>query len=91
MLKVLSGTNYDLARLVGIKREIWVRVTGIETPITDTQYAMGNIVTNSQTGDTGMLVDSDNMYFSYIPDIHINRLVDVVKGDGWNDIVIEQE
>ena len=83
--KVLFGENYDFARLVGIKREVWASVTGRETPWTDTQFAEGIITTNTTTGDVGLILDSESEYFSYLPDVHMGRLVDVVKSDGWMD------
>ena len=81
--KVLYGANYDFARLVGIKREVWTSVTGRETPWMDTQFAEGYITTNTLTGDVGLILDSDNQYFPYLPEVHMNRLVDVEDYDGW--------
>ncbi len=86
MTKVLTGESYDLPRLVGIKSEMWVRITGKEPPITDTQFGCGNIVTNSITGDVGCVFDTDGQYFNLF-EPHLSRLVDVVEGDGWQDTV----
>lgn len=85
MKKVLSGASYTLPRFVGIKSEMWSRVTGKEPPITDTQFATGNIVTNSLTNELGFTLDTDDTYFYSLCEPHLSRLVDVVEGDGWND------
>ena len=89
MIKVLFGINYDLARFVGIKSEMWARVTGKEPPITDTQFATGNIKINSITSDVGFVLDSDSIYFYTLGEPHLSRLVDVVDGDGWMEVTEE--
>lgn len=83
MYKVLTGTGYDFARFVGIKREVWTRITGRETPVTDTQFAEGTVVINTITGAEGLILNPDSEYFSALPEPHLSRLVDVVDGDGW--------
>jgi hypothetical protein len=88
--KVLTGTGYDFARFVGIKREVWTRVTGRETPTTDTQFAEGTVVTNAITQDVGLILDADSAYFSALHEPHLSRLVDVVEGDGWMDITPDE-
>lgn len=88
-IKVLSGEQYTVGRLVGIKAEIWATHTGKEPPITDTQFAQGCIVDNSITGAVGLLLDENVEYFSLLPEPHMSRLVDVVDGDGW--IPVDEE
>lgn len=87
MLKVLNGIGYTLPRMVGIKAEMWATVTGKEPPITDTQFATGNVVTNSLTSAVGLLIDTDSIYFSSLGEPHLSRLVEVLDGDGWNDVI----
>jgi hypothetical protein len=88
MLTVLTGISYTLPRMVGIKSEMWATVTGKEPPITDTQFATGNVVTNSLTGEIGLLLDTEDVYFSSLGEPHSSRLVEVVEGDGWNDVIV---
>jgi hypothetical protein len=84
-MKVLAGRGYAVARLVGVKAEMWAEVTGKEPPITDTQFAQGCVVTNSITDETGLLIDENIEYFDKLPEPHMSRLADVVEGDGWMD------
>lgn len=90
-MKVLTGASYDRPRLVGIKAEMWARVTGKEPPITDTQFAQGSVVDNSITAAVGLVLDPDAEYFSSLPEPHMSRLADVVDGDGWINEDIETE
>jgi hypothetical protein len=84
-IKVLTGNGYTQARLAGILHEEWVeRIGKLVTP-KDTLYGHGDIKTNSITGDIGLVVDTTNEYYD-LPTIHESRLVDVVDGDGWNEI-----
>jgi hypothetical protein len=82
-MKVLFGDQYNVARLVGIKAEMWAAVTGKEPPITDTQFAQGCVVTNSITEAVGLILDENLEYFDKLPEPHMSRLVDVVESDGW--------
>lgn len=82
-MKILTGSQYTLPRLVGIKAEMWAAVTGKEPPITDTQFAQGFIVTNSISSEVGLLLDEKLEYFDKLPSIHAERLVDVEEDDGW--------
>jgi hypothetical protein len=95
MMKVLSGAGYTQARLAGIMNEMWAEHLGRLPNIGDTIYATGSITTNSLTGDIGLLIDEnseyinrydeENQYCGLLPQIHFERLVDVVEGDGWMD------
>jgi hypothetical protein len=53
--------------------------------IGDTIYATGTVVRNATTDEWGMLIDPNNEYFSLLPEVHANRLIDVVSSDGWMD------
>ena len=64
---------------------MWANVTGKEPPISDTQFACGNIITNSLTSEIGLLLDTEDVYFNSLGEPHVSRLVEVVDGDGWND------
>lgn len=81
-IKVLTGTGYTQSRLAGILHEEWVERIGRLVSPKDTLYGHGSITTNSITGNVGLVVDTDNEYYS-LPEVHENRLVDVVDGDGW--------
>lgn len=88
-MSVLTGENYSQARLLGILHEMWTTHLGRAVNIGDTVYATGEIVTNSLTGEVGMLIDENSQYFNLLPQVHQLRLLDVVNGDGWNDITQE--
>ena len=83
-IKVLSGLGYSQSRLAGILHEEWVARIGRLVPPTDTLYGHGSIVNNSINNEIGLIVDTENEYYS-LPPIHEGRLVDVVEGDGWTD------
>lgn len=85
-MKVLTGEQYTLPRLVGIKSEMWAIHTGKELPITDTQFGQGCIIENNTTGAAGLLLNETVAYFDLLPEPHMSRLVDVVDGDGWINI-----
>jgi hypothetical protein len=87
-IKVLTGEGYDLARLAGIMHEAWVMRIGRLVPPTDTLYGEGSITTNTLTGAIGLVCDTECEYHR-LPEVHEGRLVDVVEGDGWNDVVEE--
>jgi hypothetical protein len=84
-MKVLSGETYTLARLCGIMHEMWCTHIGHQVQSGNTIYATGSIVINTLTSAVGMLIDENNQYYSLLPEVHANRLVDVVEGDGWMD------
>ena len=81
-IKVLSGTNYTQARLAGIMHEAWVDRIGRLVESGNTVYGHGVITNNVITGAVGLVVDTEDLYYG-LPEIHGNRLVDVVAGDGW--------
>jgi hypothetical protein len=62
--------------------EAWIERTG--TMGNSTIYGEGTIKTNSLTGEVGLIVDTESLYFG-LPEPHLSRLIDVVDGDGWMD------
>lgn len=86
MEKILTGASYDLPRLVGIKSEMWARITGKEPPIIDTQFATGNIIVNTISGNVGLVINTDSQYFNIMFEPHKSRLIDIVNGDGWGSL-----
>jgi hypothetical protein len=88
-MSILTGEGYTQARLAGIMNEMWCEHLGRIPNIGDTIYATGEIVTNSLTQEIGLLIDEDSEYFNLLPSVHQLRLLDVINGDGWNDILCE--
>lgn len=79
--KVLKGTEYGLARLVGIKSEMWAEHLGREPNLHDTMYATGEI---TKVGDDyGLVLDDKSQPYPLLPDVHKARLVDATKINGW--------
>jgi len=72
--KVLKGAGYDLARLVGIKSEMWANHLGREPKIGDTMYAIGDI--QEVDGEYGLVVDDTSGYYNRLPDVHKGRVVE---------------
>lgn len=89
MLKVLHGEGYTQARLSGIQHEGWAMRIG-RIPFSLADKGEGSIITNSITGEVGLVCETESQYHC-LPDVHENRLVDVVDGDGWMDAVSETE
>lgn len=86
--KVLTGVGYTQSRLAGILHESFVeRNGGNLVPIENrTVYGEGTITTNATTNEVGLIVDVDSEYFG-LREPHLNRLVDIIGGDGWMDTV----
>lgn len=86
--QILHGEHYTQSRLAGIMHEIFVeKNNGQLVPSGNvTIYGEGSIITNSKTGEIGLLLDIESEYYSYVPQVHVTRLVDVVDGDGWCDV-----
>ena len=92
-MKVLSGAQYTTtARLAGILREIYVSYNNGQLLRQGdvTVYGEGNIATNKLTGDVGLILDSESVYFAHLTEPHLSRLVNVEAGDGWMDTVVEE-
>lgn len=83
--KVLTGESYTVARLAGILHESYIAYAGFDATRV-TIYGEGYIKHNSITGDVGLLLDDESEYYVSIPEVHRDRAVDVVAGDGWNDV-----
>ena len=86
MKKVLTGATYNEARFAGVLHETFVAYRGGLVPAGNvTIYGEGTIVTNKSTGELGLILDDESEYFPSLPQVHKDRLVDVVGGDGWLD------
>lgn len=86
--KVLASTQfgYTEQRYAGLLHEAFVSYNGTLTPEGNiTVYGEGTITNNTITGELGLILDSTSEYYPYIAQIHRDRCVDVVNGDGWND------
>jgi hypothetical protein len=88
--KVLTGDGYTQARLAGIMHEGWCMKIGRIPNANDTIYGEGIIVTNSLTGDIGLVCDTDNINH-LLPNVHSSRLKSIELGDGWDDDTIVTE
>jgi hypothetical protein len=91
--KVLSDpTKYTTQfRFYGLLHEAYCQKNGHAVPRGDVgMYGEGTIVNNSLTGDLGLIVDPSHWAYCELPEPHLSRLVDVVSGDGWMDIVEEE-
>ena len=86
MKKVLTGEGYTASRFAGILHECFVERNGgaLVPSGNTTYYGEGSIVTNSITGEIGLVVDTESAWFG-LGEPHLTRLVDVVDGDGWCD------
>jgi hypothetical protein len=85
-MKVLHGEGYIEARLYGIIAEMFYSIYGRLAKENDvTTQLTGTVVTNATTEEVGYLIDPNSQYFNLLPEVHANRLVDVVEGDGWMD------
>lgn len=90
MLKVLTGINYDEFRLAGILHECFCRQIGKQQDRQNTTlYLDGTIKNNTVNGDIGAVIDTEGLTYANLPEPHLERLIDVVEGDGWNDAVTE--
>lgn len=90
MKRVLYGENYTEARLYGIIAEMFYsQVVRLPKENDVTTMLTGYVATNAISGDVGYIIDSDSQYFGLLPSVHVDRLVDVVVGDGWMDSVEE--
>lgn len=86
-MKVLTGETYTEPRLYGIIAEMFYSQVGHLPRQNDvTTMLTGSVIKNKNTDEVGYLIDENSQYFSLLPEIHQDRLVDVVDGDGWNDI-----
>lgn len=84
MNKVLYGAGYDLPRLAGISHEMFVKHYGRQQQNGEVAtYLTGYITTNTITDETGYIIDTESEYFSYLHQIHQDRLVIITDGDGW--------
>ena len=84
MIKVLTGEGYTMARLAGILHECYVNyLQALPKPQNATIYLDGLIKENLITGAVGAIFCSDSLCLECLPQIHIERLIDVVEGDGW--------
>lgn len=91
--KVLPSQQYGYTepRYAGILHEAFVAHNGSLVPEGNvTVYGEGRIATNTITGELGLILDDTSEYYEYIPQIHRDRLQDVVSGDGWMDGVVEE-
>jgi hypothetical protein len=57
--------------------------------MSDTLFGEGMVATNKLTGEVGLIVDTESAYFG-LSEPHLSRLVDVVDGDGWCDVVVDE-
>lgn len=85
-MKVLTGQGYTESRLHGIIAEMFYAGVGRLPKQNDvTTMLTGSVVTNTTNNEVGYLIDDNSQYFSLLPSIHVDRLVDVTVGDGWMD------
>jgi hypothetical protein len=85
MIKVLFGEDYTFARLVGIKAEVWAIELNKEPNFGDTLYGFGEIKKNKTTNKFGLIVNTTNPCFLHLNEIHKNKLINIIGGDGWLD------
>ena len=87
-MKILTGQGYTEARLYGIIGEMFYAEVGRLPKQNDiTTMLTGRVVTNATTDEVGYMIDMSSQYFSLLPSVHANRLIDVVDGDGWMDSI----
>ena len=85
-MKVLTGEGYNESRLYGIIAEMFYSQMGRLARQNDvTTMLTGSVTTNKLTEEVGYLINEESQYFSLLPSVHAERLVDVVDGDGWMD------
>ena len=88
MLKVLAGQQYSQYRLAGVLHECFCAYIGATQDIINvTIYLDGVVKQNTITQAYGAMIDTESLTYLYLPDIHKERLVSVVSGDGWNDMI----
>lgn len=93
-MKLLTGVQhgYTMARLAGVQHEVFVAKTGQIPPTENvTQYGDGSIieiiaeeVIDNETIYTttyGLLLDETSEYYTYLPEIHKNRVTDYIVDD----------
>lgn len=85
MKKVLTGEGYTEPRLYGIIAEMYYSQTGRLPRQGDVTTMLTGYVTTNANGEVGYIIDDDCQYFGLLPQVHVDRLVDVVDGDGWCD------
>ena len=85
-MKVLTGEGYNESRLYGIIAEMFYSQMGRLARQPDiTTMLTGSVVVNKNTDDVGYIINPESQYFGLLPQVHANRLIDVVDGDGWID------
>lgn len=85
-MKILTGETYTESRLYGIIAEMFYAQVGRLARQNDVTIMLtGAVVTNKLTGEVGYMINPECQYYGMLPEVHANRLVDVVDGDGWND------
>lgn len=78
---------YTLARYAGLLHESWVAHNQALTPQANvTVYGQGEIINNSITDELGLILDDESEYFYFIAQVHRNRLIDIIPGDGWHEV-----
>ena len=92
MKKVLTNiAQYTTqARFASILFEAFTERNGRIPIVGDTYFGQGEIKNNAITGNIGLVVDTENKDYCVLPEPHLSRLVDVVEGDGWCDVVVEE-
>ena len=90
MTKILTGETYTEPRLYGIIAEMFYSQVGRLARQNDiTIMLTGTVITNKLTSEIGYMIDTNSQYFALLPQVHADRLVDIVDGDGWRDTVEE--
>ena len=76
--------GYTQSRYAGLLHEAFVAHNEAVTPEGNvTVYGEGAITNNVITGELGLILDDESIYYSFIADIHRQRTIDVVAGEGW--------
>ena len=86
---ILKGTDYNQARLAGVRHEAFVAKTGKIPPKENVvQYGDGSIISIveeievdgvlTEVTSYGLLLDETSQYYEYLPDVHKNRCIDYV-------------
>ena len=87
---ILKGTDYNQARLAGVRHEAFVAKTGKIPPKENVvQYGDGSIITIEEEVEVdgvlmdvvnyGLVLDENSIYYQYLPDIHKNRCVEYIS------------
>lgn len=85
-MKVLTGATYTEPRLYGIIAEMFYAKVGRLPKQNDvTTMLTGRVINNSLNNNVGYIIDETSEYFNLLSEVHINRLADIVDGDGWMD------